>query len=62
LDEVLYSGEGELAVEGNDIRWRDGVSIPQSKALTQNCSCLKDLQGQNGIYFLIHGYFKECYW
>jgi hypothetical protein len=28
------------------IKWRDGVAIPQSKTLTQNCSCLKELQGQ----------------
>jgi hypothetical protein len=33
-------------VEG--IKWRDGVAIPQSKTLTQICSCLKELQGQNG--------------
>ena len=50
MDEVLYSGEGELVEsttsEGQDIKWRDGVAIPQSKALTQNCFCLKGLQGQ----------------
>jgi hypothetical protein len=34
-------------VEGHDIKWRDGVSFPQSKALTQDCSCLMELQGQN---------------
>jgi len=33
-------------VERWGIKWRDGVAIPQSKILTQNCSCLKELQGQ----------------
>jgi hypothetical protein len=31
-------------VEGQGIKWRDEVAIPQSKILTQNCSCLKELQ------------------
>jgi hypothetical protein len=30
--------------ERQGIKWRDGVAIPQSKPLTQNCSCLKELQ------------------
>jgi hypothetical protein len=34
-------------VEGHDIKWRDGVSFPPSKALTQDCSYLMKLQGQN---------------
>jgi hypothetical protein len=28
------------------IKWRDGVAIPQSKTLVQNCSFLIELQGQ----------------
>jgi hypothetical protein len=28
------------------LKWRDRVTKPQSKFLTQNCSCLKELQGQ----------------
>jgi hypothetical protein len=49
LDEMLYSGETEL-VEPTSSRKtehqvRDWVGIPQSKSLTQNCSCLKELQG-----------------
>jgi hypothetical protein len=42
-------GRGNLQspppVERQGIKWRDGVAIPQSKILTQNCSCLKELQG-----------------
>jgi hypothetical protein len=34
------------SVERQGIKWRDGVAIPQSKTLTHNCSCLKELQGQ----------------
>ena len=30
-------------MERQDIKWKDGVAIPQSKALTQNCFCLKEL-------------------
>jgi hypothetical protein len=25
---------------------RDGITIPQQKTVTQNCSCLQELQGQ----------------
>jgi hypothetical protein len=52
INEVANSGEWELAeqspspVERWGIKWRDEVAIPQSKTLTQNCSCLKELQGQ----------------
>jgi hypothetical protein len=28
------------------IKWKNRVVIPQSKTLTQNCSRLKELQGQ----------------
>jgi hypothetical protein len=35
-------------VERQDIKWKDGVAIPQSKALTQNCFCLKELLEKNG--------------
>jgi hypothetical protein len=31
------------SVERQDIIWRDGIAIPQSKTLTQYCSCSKDL-------------------
>ena len=34
-------------MEGHDIKWTDGVSIPESIVLTKNCSCLMKLQGQN---------------
>ena len=34
--------------ERQDIKWKDGVAIPQSKALTQNCFCLKELLEKNG--------------
>jgi hypothetical protein len=50
LDEMTNSEEMEF-VEfisnrkiGHQVRER--VAIPQSKTLTQNCSCLKELQGQ----------------
>jgi hypothetical protein len=40
-------GSGNLLspppIERHDIKWRDGVAIPQSKTLTQNCSYLKEL-------------------
>jgi hypothetical protein len=45
-----YSRERELVESissrktGHQVR--DGVAIPQSKTLTQNCSCVKELQGQ----------------
>jgi hypothetical protein len=29
------------------LKWRDRVTNPQLKFLTQNCFCLKELQGQN---------------
>jgi hypothetical protein len=49
LDEMPYIGEREL-IEPTSSRKtgyqvRDGVAIPQSKTLTHNCSCLKELQG-----------------
>jgi hypothetical protein len=48
LDEMPNGGERELAestgaVERQGIKWREGVAIPQSKILIQNCSCLKEL-------------------
>ena len=50
LDEMPYSWEREL-VESTSSRntghqVRDGAANPQSKTLTQICSCLKDLQEQ----------------
>ena len=33
-------------LEKQGIKWKGGVVIPQSKTLTQNCSCIKELQGQ----------------
>jgi hypothetical protein len=50
LDEMSYNGKREL-VESTSSRKtghqvRDGVAIPQSKTVTQNSSCLKELQGQ----------------
>jgi hypothetical protein len=48
LDEMPYSEEREL-VEPTSIRKTEhqGMGLPsQSKTLTQNCSCLKELQGQ----------------
>jgi hypothetical protein len=41
----LYSPSPE---ERWGIKWRDGVAIPQSKALTKNCSCLKNCRDKNG--------------
>jgi hypothetical protein len=32
---------------GEGLKWGDGVTNPQSKFLTQNCPCLKELQGGN---------------
>jgi hypothetical protein len=51
LDEILSAGKGDLQsippVERQGIIWRDdGVAIPQSKTLSRNCSCLKELQRQ----------------
>ena len=50
LDEMPHSGEKELveptSSKRQGIKWKDGVVISQSKTLTQNCSCLKDLQGE----------------
>jgi hypothetical protein len=50
LDEMPYSGERALveptSSKKTQHRVRDWVAIPQSKTLTQNCSCLKELQGQ----------------
>ena len=52
LEEVPNSRERELVesppVETQSITWKDGVAIPQSKTLTQNCSCLKELKGKRG--------------
>jgi hypothetical protein len=39
-------GKREPPVDGQDLEQRDRVTNPQSKFLTQNCSCLKKLQGQ----------------
>jgi hypothetical protein len=51
LDEMLNSGERELVESTSNRKTghqvRDGVDISQSKTLIQNCSCLKELQGQN---------------
>ena len=33
-------------VDRQGLKQRDRVTNPQSKFLTQNCSCLKELQGQ----------------
>jgi hypothetical protein len=50
LDEIPYNGERKpsesTSIERQGIRWKDEVAIPQLKILTQNCSCLKELQGQ----------------
>jgi hypothetical protein len=47
LDEMPYNGEMEL-VESTSSRKtghqvREGVAIPQTKTLINNCSCLKEL-------------------
>jgi hypothetical protein len=52
LDEMPNSGKRER-VEPTSRRKtghpvRDGVANPQSKTLTHNCSCLKELQRQKG--------------
>jgi hypothetical protein len=50
VDKIPYSGERELVKStssrktGHEVR--DGVVFPQSKTLTHNFSCLKELQGQ----------------
>jgi hypothetical protein len=33
-------------VERNGTKWTDRVDIPQSKTLTQNCCCPKELWGE----------------
>jgi hypothetical protein len=43
LDEMPNSRESPLPVERQDIKWKDGVAILESKPLTQNFSCLKEL-------------------
>jgi hypothetical protein len=50
LEELPNSREREL-VEATSSRkighcWIHGAAIPQSKTLAQNCSCLKEPQGQ----------------
>jgi hypothetical protein len=35
-------------VERQGINWRDGVAIPQSKTLTQNCFCLRTAGTKKG--------------
>ena len=56
LDEMSYSGERELVEltssrkTGHQVR--DEVAIPQSKILTHNCSCLKELQGKKMVKIL----------
>jgi hypothetical protein len=46
---MLYSGERELVEPTSsgktEYQVREWVAIPQSKTLTHNCSCLKELQG-----------------
>jgi hypothetical protein len=47
---MTYSGEMELIYSSfsrKGIKWRDGVAIQQSK-LIKYCSCLTELQEQNG--------------
>jgi hypothetical protein len=43
-------GRGDLSsqppLERQGIKWRDEAAIPQSKTLTQNHSCVKELQAQ----------------
>jgi hypothetical protein len=50
LDEIPYSRERELvkyiSSRRQDIECRDGFVIPHSETLSQNCSCLVELQGQ----------------
>jgi hypothetical protein len=50
LDEMPYSRERQLVELASSRKTghpvRDGVALPQSKTLTHNCSCLKELQGQ----------------
>jgi hypothetical protein len=38
--------ESPTPVERQDMMWKNGVAIPQSKSLAQNCSCLPKLQRQ----------------
>jgi hypothetical protein len=50
LGEMYYTEEREV-VEPTSSRktghkMRNDFTIPQSKTLTQHCSCLKELQGQ----------------
>jgi hypothetical protein len=35
-------------IDRQGLKWRDWVTNTQTKFLTQNYSCLKELQGQNG--------------
>jgi hypothetical protein len=49
LVKMPNNGERELSLPPADrqgLKWRGRVTNPQSKFLTQNCSCLKELQGQ----------------
>ena len=51
LDEVPNSEERgfvESTISRQGTKWSERVAIPQLKTLTQNCSCLKVLQGKNG--------------
>ena len=49
LDEMPNSEERELVESTSStkkgLKWRNGVANPQSKLLTQNCSCLKRTSG-----------------
>lgn len=40
------SGKRDLVESTSSWKWRDGVSIPESKSLILNCSYLKELQEQ----------------
>ena len=50
LDEIPYSGERELVeyTSSEKDRISSGGLPSHSQKLTQNCPCLKELQGKNG--------------
>jgi hypothetical protein len=52
LDEILKSGERELVESTSSriqgIKWKNGISIPQSNTLSQNSLCLIETKKKNG--------------
>ena len=43
------NSRGTPPVDRQGLKWRDAVAIPLSNFLTEDCSCLKELEGQKWI-------------